>query len=187
MKIFYMKLSIISLLVLFNFSIFSQSFTIQNDYITVNGLSTDADFYDNTYLEALTNDSIYWKIVQDSLPQGWQFSTCFPNCHAIGVTTGNLDILEGTNYYLNGHFYPNNVSGEGKMVMEIGNGNGTTELVTWYGIAGNVSTINSNLISNKKIKYIYNSSGQIVSSIYSNQIFLIKYLDGSTKKVFITE
>ena len=131
-----MRSFLLSLFLFFGLHTFSQGFTIQNNFISVSGNSTDSDFYDNTYLDALSNTIITWSIIYDSVPQGWQYSICFPNCHPIGVTSGAINISQGNDYYLNGHFYPNNVAGEGMYVMEIDDGNGTIEQVTWHGIAG---------------------------------------------------
>ena len=110
----------------------SQSFTVQDEYMTLSGNSTDGDFSKNTYLDALNNETLTWSIVLDSVPQGWQYSNCFPNCYPIGAISGTLNITQGDSYYLNAHFYPNNVAGEGKIVMEINDNNGTVKQVTWH-------------------------------------------------------
>ncbi len=167
---------------------FSQNFTIQNNYLTVTGSSTDPDFSANTNLDALNNGTLVWTIVLDSIPQGWEFSNCFPNCYPVGTTSGTLNMDQGNSYYLNGHFYPNNIAGEGKITMEIDDGNGTVEQVTWYGIAGSVGIINNFVNSNQKqIKYIYNLNGQLVSEFTPNQLYIITYNDGSFGKIFVTQ
>ena len=166
----------------------SQSFTVQDEYMTLSGNSNDGDFSKNTYLDALNNETLTWSIVLDSVPQGWQYSNCFPNCYPIGATSGTLNITQGDSYYLNAHFYPNNVAGEGKIVMEINDNNGTVKQVTWYGIAGSVDIVNSYINNNKKeIEYIYNLSGQIVREFTPNQFYIIVYNDGSKGKIFVTE
>ena len=179
------------LTLLFIFSLFSstaQSFTVQNNYITTSGSSTDTEFDEYTYLDALINGTVVWSIVLDSIPQGWEFSNCFPNCYPVGTTNGTLNMVQGESYFLNGHFYPNNIAGEGKIIMEIDDGNGTVEQVTWYGIAGSVGIINSYVNSNlKQIKYIYNLNGQLVNEFTPNQLYIITYNDGSIGKIFVTQ
>ena len=62
------------LTLLFIFSLFSstaQSFTVQNNYITTSGSSTDTEFDEYTYLDALSNGTVVWSIVLDSIPKGW--------------------------------------------------------------------------------------------------------------------
>jgi len=131
----------VSILVAFNS--YCQSFSVQQNNVSLNGLSSNFDFSENTYLDALADDSLIWNIISDSLPSSWDFSYCFPNCYSIGVTTGNLVISNGQSYFLNCHIYPNNTSGEGFITMEITDGAGTSELVTWYGVAGSVGIVNN--------------------------------------------
>ena len=99
----------------------SQSFTIQDNYMSLSGQYTDNDFSKNTFLEALLDDSLTWEIVVDSMPSTWEFSNCFPNCYNVGVTSGDLVVLNGQSYYLNCHIYPNNTAGEGLITMKISN------------------------------------------------------------------
>ena len=80
---------------------YSQSFSIQQNDISISGNSSDNDFSANTYLDALSNTTLYWSIITDSMPTGWQFSNCFPNCYAKGVYNSTLSISNGQDYYLN--------------------------------------------------------------------------------------
>ncbi len=170
------------------FSSTAQSFSIQNNYLATSGSSANYEFSENTYLDAMSNGTVFWSIVLDSIPQGWEFSNCFPSCYPVGITNGTLNMVQGESYYLNGHFYPNNIAGEGKMIMEIDDGNGTVEQVTWYGIAGSVGIINSYVNSNvKEIKYIYNLNGQLVNQFTPNQLYIVTYNDGSIGKIFVTQ
>lgn len=166
---------------------YSQSFSIQQNDISISGNSSDNDFSANTYLDALSDTTLYWSIITDSMPSGWEFSNCFPSCYAKGVSNSTLSISNGQDYYLNCHFYPNNTSGEGKITMEITDSAGTTELVTWHGIAGSVGIIDNYYQSNKnKIKNIYNLSGQIVKDFKPNKIYIVQLNDNSFTKLFIT-
>jgi len=183
-----MKNAFFYISILVAFSSYSQSFSVQQNNVSLSGLPTDNDFSANTYLDALSNNTLYWSIITDSMPTGWQFSNCFPNCYAKGVSNGTLSISNGQDYYLNCHFYPNNTSGEGKITMEITDSAGTTELVTWHGIAGTLSGIIDNYYqANKnKIKNIYNLSGQIVKDFKPNKIYIVQLNDNSFTKLFIT-
>ena len=46
-----MRSFLLSLFLFFGSYTFSQGFTIQNNFISISGNSTDSDFYDNTYLQ----------------------------------------------------------------------------------------------------------------------------------------
>ena len=174
----------VSILVAFNS--YSQSFSVQQNNVSLTGLSTDNDFSRHTYLDALADDSLTWNIITDSLPSSWDFSNCFPICYSIGVTSGDLVISNGQSYYLNCHIYPNNTSGEGFITMEISNNVGNTEQVTWHGIAGSVGIINNYYDSNKNnIKCIYDLSGKIVDDYKPNQIYIVQLNDNSLVKIFV--
>jgi len=170
----------------FTFS-YAQSFSVQSNNIFVNGLETDNDFYQNTYLDALNNTALSWSIVADSIPSQWEFSICFPNCYPIGVTSALLNVTNGQSYYLNGHFYPHNTPGEGFFTMEITDSI-TTELVTWHGIAGSVGIINDYLTHKKKeIKNIFNLNGQIVTYLKPNHYYIVQYKNNTSSKIFIND
>ncbi len=154
--------------------------------MSLTGQATDNDFSKNTYLEALLDDSLTWDIVVDSMPSTWEFSNCFPNCYTVGVSNGDLVISNGQSYYLNCHIYPNNTPGEGTITMKISNGTGTTEFVTWHGIAGNVGIINDFFNQKDKIKHIYNLNGQIVKELMPNNIYIVELQNGLIYKTFIS-
>lgn len=173
----------VSILVAFNS--YSQSFSVQNNSVSLTGLSLDFDFSQNTYLDAYADDSLTWNIISDSLPSSWGFSYCFPNCYSIGVTSGELVISNGQSYFLNCHIYPNNTSGEGYITMEISNNSGNTEEVKWYGVAGSVGIVNQFLEKSGEVKNIYNLNGQIVNDYKPNQIYIVQLNDNSLVKIFV--
>ena len=180
-----MKSAFFCVSILVTFNSYSQSFSVQQNNVSLNGLSSNFDFSQNTYLDAYADDSLTWNIISDSLPSSWDFSYCFPNCYSIGVTTGNLVISNGQSYYLNCHIYPNNTSGQGFITMEITDGAGTSELVTWHGIAGSVGIVNNFYNSNRNnIKCIYDLSGKIVDDFKPNKIYIIQLNDNSFVKLF---
>ena len=183
-----MKLLLTSLtLILLSFNNWAQSFTVQSNSIMLNGSPNVQDFNDNTYLNALSTETLTWSIVADSMPSSWEYSNCFPNCYPIGTTNGTLSITNGQSYYLNGHIYPNNTPGEGFWTMEITNGT-TTELVTWYVVAGSVGIVNDFLTNKKQeIKNIFNLNGQIVNELKVNHFYIVQYNNNTTTKIFINE
>ena len=167
-------------------NLISQSFTVQENNMSLSGQYTDNDFSKNTFLEALSNDSLTWEIVVDSMPSSWEFSNCFPTCYTVGVTSGDLVISNGQSYYLNCHIYPNNTAGESIITMKISSVTGTTEFVTWHGVAGNVGIINDFFNQKDKIKRIYNLNGQIVRDLAPNKIYIIELQNGLIYKTFVT-
>ena len=175
------------LLTLISLNNWAQSFTVQSNSVMLNGSPNVQDFNDNTYLDALSTETLTWSIVADSMPSNWEYSNCFPNCYPIGTTNGTLSITNGQSYYLNGHIYPNNTPGEGFWTMEITNGT-TTELVTWYVEAGSVGIVNDFLTNKKQeIKNIFNLNGQIVNELKVNHFYIVQYNNNTTTKIFINE
>jgi len=183
-----MKLIISSLLLtIFYLNNWAQSFTVQSNSVMLNGSPNVQDFYDNTYLDALSTETLTWSIVADSMPSSWEYSNCFPNCYPIGTTNGTLSITNGQSYYLNGHIYPNNTPGEGFWTMEITNGT-TTELVTWNVVAGSVGILNDWIDNNiVEISAIYNMGGKMVRDLKPNQIFIVFFNDKTSKKIFVSD
>ena len=163
-----------------------QSFSVQQNNISLSGMSSDNDFYQNTYLDGFSNTTLYWNIITDSMPSNWEFSNCFPLCYSIGITSGTLNIADGQSYYLNCHFYPNNTSGEGFISMEITDSI-TTETVTWHGVAGNVGLEEDYIFNKNDISTIYNLNGQIVEKTTPNQLYIVQLKNKSFIKVFNTE
>ena len=138
------------------------------------------------YIDGLSNTTLYWSIITDSMPSNWNFSNCFPNCYSIGVTSGTLNISNGQSYYLNCHFYPNNTSGEGFVSMEITDSI-SSEIVTWHGVAGNVGLEENYIFNKKDINNIYNLKGQIVKETELNQLYIIQLKNNTFMKVIINE
>ena len=180
-----MKSIFFNFFILFAISSYSQSFSVQQNNVSLSGLSSNFDFSQNTYLDALADDSLTWNIISDSLPSSWVFSYCFPDCYPIGASNGNLVISNGQSYYLNCHIYPNNTSGEGYITMEISNSSGYTEEVKWYGVAGNVGIVNQFFEKSGEVKNIYNLNGQIVNDYKPNHIYIVQLNDNSLVKIFV--
>ena len=180
-----MKSIFLIFFILVAFSSYSQNFSVQQNNVSLTGLSSNFDFSQNTYLDALADDSLTWNIISDSLPSSWDFSFCFPNCYSIGVLNGNLVINNGQSYFLNCHIYPNNTSGEGYITMEISNNSGYSEEVKWYGVAGNVGIVNQFFEKCGEVKNIFNLNGQIVNYYKPNNIYIVQLKDNSFVKIFV--
>ena len=93
-------ISIISFVII-SFELFSQSFNVDATNITIDACTGCASPANNTYLNALSDETVYWSIIDVDIPEGWEFSNCFPNCYPIGTTSGDLNITSGQQYYLN--------------------------------------------------------------------------------------
>jgi hypothetical protein len=180
-----MKNSILIVALLFSLNFAAQSFSLQQDNISMNGQSTNTEFSEFTYLEALSTDVLTWNIIVDSLPSPWDYSFCFPSCYPTGVSNGSLNITSGQEYLLNCHIYPNNKSGEGIIQMEITNGDETTEIVTWHVVSGSVGFINDLINEKSEINHIYNLNGQAVKEFLPNQIYIVELKNGSFFKTFV--
>lgn len=169
-------------------AILSQSFNVNEQIVSITGGSTESDISNNTDLNALSNASLSWSVSNTSIPSSWAYSFCFPNCYAIGQTSGTLNITAGESYYLNCHVYPNNVSGEGSITMLIADNNGSSMEITWEINAGIASLEENSLHSqNTSIKAIFNMEGKRFSELIKNQIQFVVFEDNYQKKIFITE
>ena len=64
-------------IILLSFNNWAQSFTVQSNSIMLNGSPNVQDFNDNTYLDALSTETLTWSIVADSMPSSWEFLIVF--------------------------------------------------------------------------------------------------------------
>ena len=155
--------------------IFGQLFTVNNNYIEFSGSSSDSEFSANTYLNTLADINISYQIISDSMPLAWDFQNCFPTCHPIN--TYFIDVISfeaDTSIYLNGHFYPNNVPGEGLLKMELEANHGTfIDTVIWRGVAMEETGIKEYLNNSKKIKKLTNLKGQEITNLSNENIIII--------------
>ena len=149
-------------LILFPMIIFSQVFTVDNDYIELYSNSIEGEFSENTFLNTLEETTITYEIITDSLPVGWDFQNCFPNCNPLNTySIDPISFPADSTIYLNAHFYPNNVPGEGLLKMEISANHGTfLDTVTWRAVASSQINLIENLYDISQIKFITNLSGQ---------------------------
>ena len=166
----------------------AQTFNVAENLILIEACTDCAGPATNTNLNALENATLNWSIIDTDIPAGWEFSNCFPNCYEIGVTSGVLNITSGQQYYLNCHVYPNEISGEGTITMEITDSEGTTEEVTWNAIIGSAGLFENILNQDElTIQAIYNLQGQRIPELLKNQLQIVVFSDNSRKQVFIAE
>ena len=174
-------------LLLFFCSYFSiAQYSIDDYYMEFSAPSSVSDFYQNTYYNSDQATEVQWRIIKDSMSSQWQFSVCFPSCYSPGITNGTASFEPETQQYLNCHFYPNNVAGEGLVQMEITTNNSFVDTVVWRGIASeltNISTWTNN--SFKQIANLYNLSGNKIDKPPYNQLYFIQYQDGTFRKNLI--
>ena len=164
-------------------STIAQSYTIDEMYIELSGNATDDNFSNNTYFNTLDSCSVSWRIISDSIPEGWLYSNCFPNCYTPGVTSGESTFPTNSQQYLNCHIYPNNIPGEGTIKMEITTNNSSIDTVTWTGTSIDNLSIDSNVkAESSRIKNMYNLEGKKVNTFLPNQVFIIEYENGKTEK-----
>ncbi len=158
-------------------------YSIDDHYLEISGSSADSDFYINTNFNAEQALTVEWVIVQDSMPSEWEFSNCFPSCFTPGTLSGEGSFEASSQQYLNCHFYPNNVAGEGLVKMEITINSSIVDTVTWRGIASDVTDISQwyNNGSNSVVA-VYNLFGQKIDKIEPNQIHILQYQDGTIRK-----
>ena len=127
------KLCLILLLV--PCTLFSQTHSIDNTNLQASGLPTDFDITKSTFYNAYDTCEVSWVLINDSMPAQWDISFCFPACYPIGVTSAQDTFMPTAKVYLNGHFYPNLVAGEGYMQMQITTNSNFVDTITWYGVA----------------------------------------------------
>ena len=185
-----MKISVacLSILLMIFGSTYAQSFNVDQNTMTIDACTACSGPASNTYLNGLSNTTLSWTIVDADLPEGWDFSHCFPDCYDIGVVSGVLSVSAGQQYFLNCHVYPNEVAGEGSITMEITDNNGTTDQVTWNAIIGSAGFL-ENILDEEQIKIqaIYNLQGQRIPELIKNQLQIVVFNDNTRKQIFIAE
>ena len=166
----------------------AQSFNIDQNIVNIDACTACTGPASNTNLNGLEDAVLNWSIVDTDIPEGWEFSNCFPNCYEIGVTSGVLNITSGQQYYLNCHVYPNEIAGEGSITMQITDNNGTVESVTWNAIIGSAGLIDNILDEDKlTMKAIYNLQGQQIPELMKNQLQIVVFSDNSRKQLYIMD
>ena len=175
------------LLLIIPFIANSQVFNIESDYINFSGNYLDNNFSSNTFLNTLTDVSITYEIILDSMPNGWDFQNCFPVCNPINTYDfGPISFPADSSVYLNGHFYPNGIIGEGLLVMELSAQHGLfLDTVTWRGTATEETNLKEYLNSSNEIKHITNLNGQILKNRSSEKIIIVHYKNGQSKTYFV--
>ena len=107
----------------------------------MSGTVEDLDININTYYNAIDAVQVEWTIVEADVPEGWEFSFCFPNCHPIGVVEANAQFPAASEQYLNCHVYPNGIAGEGILRMQLTTNGAAQDTVTWHATIDAVSSL----------------------------------------------
>ena len=124
---------------------FGQSHSIDQHDLFMSGTVEDIDININTYYNAIDAVQVDWTIVEADVPEGWDFSFCFPNCHPIGVVEANAQFPAASEQYLNCHVYPNGIAGEGILRMELTTNGAAQDTVTWHASIDAVSGLDLEL------------------------------------------
>lgn len=182
-----MKFTITKIFLLFCIYVSAQNHSIDQHLITFSDYANVNSFYQNTYYNAYDTTQVSWEIIESSMPQGWEFSNCFPNCYNPGITSGTNNFLPNTQQYLNCHFFPNNTPGTGIVKMQITTNNEYIDTVTWEGTANFISSINDEIINwiGDEEYLIYDVSGKRIKSFLKNSINIVLYKDGRIEKKVI--
>tara|TARA_B100000700_G_C14752991_1_gene718467 strand:+ start:191 stop:739 length:549 start_codon:yes stop_codon:yes gene_type:complete len=167
---------------------FGQTHSIDKYSMQMSGNTLDNDISVNTFYNAFDTCNISWVIIKDSMPLEWDFSFCFPDCYAQGVTSSQDVFYPGENNYLNCHIYPNGTIGEGIIQMEITTNNVHKDTVTWRGTITSISSVFDQviLLGNHNSNQVYDISGRKVNKKPNTLLFYI-YDDGTVEKKIIIE
>lgn len=140
-----MRLLSALLLGLMPFLAFGQSHSIDQHELFMSGTVEDVDININTYYNAIDAVQVEWTIVEADVPEGWEYSFCFPNCHPIGVVEANAQFPAASEQYLNCHVYPNGIAGEGILRMQLTTNGAAQDTVTWHATIDAVSGLDLEL------------------------------------------
>lgn len=120
---------------------FGQSHSIDQHELFMSGTVEDLDININTYYNAIDAVQVEWSIVESDVPEGWEYSFCFPNCHPIGVVEANAQFPAASEQFLNCHVYPNGIAGEGILRMQLTTNGAAVDTVTWHATIDAVSSL----------------------------------------------
>ncbi|MAW30823.1 MAG: hypothetical protein CMD15_02820 [Flavobacteriales bacterium] len=167
------------------FIVFGQSHTIDEHLIQMTGTTNDADLTENTFYNAQDTCYISWNIINDSMPNGWDYSICFPDCFPIGITNGQDIFYPNVSEYLNCHMYHYGTPGFGIVEMEITTNNQVIDTIKWTGTVDVFTSTNSIYSNkNKEIVNIINIVGK-QTKISQNSFLIYVYDDGTFEKKII--
>lgn len=124
---------------------FGQSHSIDQHELFMSGTVDDVSTAINTHYNAIDAVQVEWTIIETDVPQGWEYSFCFPNCHPIGVVEANAQFPAASQQYLNCHVYPNGIAGEGILRMQLTTNGAAQDTVTWHATIDAVSSLNDEL------------------------------------------
>ena len=167
---------------------FAQNYSINEHLVIATGSVDTESFSNNTSFNALVDSlQISWEIIFAEHPEEWEFSNCFPNCYPPGVTSGSAVFEQGEGYYLNCHFYPYNITGDATIIMAITDGL-SNDTVTWQATATSAVGLEEILTSDALvIESIFDMNGRKISHIQNQEIVIIRYKNGTTRKVYCIE
>ena len=160
--------------------LFSQNHSIDTMNLEMIGTTLFENVSSNTYYN--TNDScvVSWSVVEVLLPNGWEYSFCFPDCYPIGQASGQDNFMPNEQIYLGCHFYPNQIPGVGTIKLEIITNGIYTDTVTWNGIINPLTSIQEHT-TNKELLKVTDLLGRETKG-KKNQPLLYLYDNGTVEK-----
>ena len=168
--------------------LFSQSHSIDTMNLEMVGTTLYENVSSNTYYNTTDSCFVSWSVIEVSIPNGWEYSFCFPDCYPIGQSSGQDNFMPNEQIYLGCHFYPNQIAGLGTIKLEIITNGIYIDTVSWIGIINPLTSINENtLFKNIKIKKIYDLYGKPYNTSTTNQLFLYLRDDGRVEKRIVIE
>ena len=177
---------ITTFLFLLPFFIFGQTHSIDNKNLEASGLPSSFDITKNTFYNAFDTCAISWVVINDSIPLQWDVSFCFPTCFPIGVISGQNIFMPSDKVFINGHFYPNSFAGEGFMQMEITTNLIQKDTITWYGIASEISSIESLFFpENMQMMQIFDMNGRSVNQFQKGKMFIVRTNKNTYKTIYV--
>lgn len=166
----------------------AQDYTFQELNLDIEGVATDYDISNDTYIDVVANEiNLSWEIIEMNVPEEWFTTFCFEQCYPPGINAGDGTFYAGSSNLVNCHVYPEGVIGEGVVKMHITDSL-RSDTVTWTVSVTNPVGIEEMLLNEAvEIDAIYDLSGRKLNAVLNQQIVIIRYKNGLSKKVFILE
>jgi hypothetical protein len=170
--------------------LFAQEYTFQDLNLVIEGVETDDDISNDTYIDVTVAEiNLSWEIIEMDVPEEWFTTFCFEQCYPPGINSGDGTFYAESSNLVNCHVYPEGVIGDGVVKMQVSDENSSrVDTVTWTVSVTNQVGIEEMLLNESvEIEAIYDLSGRKLNAILNQQIVIVRYKNGLSKKVFILE
>lgn len=170
--------------------LFAQDYSFQELNLVIDGVATDEDISNDTYIDVTAEEVLLtWEIIEMNVPEQWFTTFCFEQCYPPGINNGDGTFYAGSSNLVNCHVYPEGVVGEGLVKMLVTDDNSLrSDTVTWtVSVVNQVGLEEMFLNESSEIDAIYDLSGRKLNAVLNQQIIIVRYKNGLSKKVFILE